>query len=69
VVQSISHKTPNKAAKIKIVISVFGKKIKIKNKNDLKLYSITNKFFLDWLSPKYPNIRVPTTLNNPIKAK
>jgi hypothetical protein len=32
-----SHKMPNKAAKIKIVISVFGKKIKIKNKIDLKL--------------------------------
>ena len=40
-----NHKTPNNAAKIKIVNSVLGKNIKIKNKNDLKLYSITNKFF------------------------
>ena len=63
-----NHKTPNNAAKIKIVNSVLGKNIKIKNKNDLKLYSITNKFFFDWLSPKYPNRRVPNTLNRPIKA-
>ena len=63
-----SHKIPKSEAKILIVISVLGRNIKTKNKIDLSEYSITSKSFLDLLSPRYPNIRVPITLNNPISA-
>ena len=63
-----SHKIPNSAAKINIVISFLGKKIKIKKSTALKEYKIARRFFLDLLSPIFPNISVPKTLNNPIKA-
>ena len=47
-----SHSIPSSDAKIKTVISVLGKKIKIKNSNARKVYKITNRFFLDLRSPK-----------------
>ena len=64
-----SHKTPSKAAKIKIVISFFGTIIKIINRIERKEQSTTNKFFFDILSPSLAKIKVPKILNNPINAK
>ena len=47
-----SQRIPSNDAKIKTVISVFGKKINVKNSNARKVYKITKRFFLDLRSPR-----------------